>query len=591
MCEKDQELERNMRQWLERHGGYVHSDLELFAKGDEGDRRVVAHREIKKNDQLLLIPIEVCLRFPAGRRDMVWRPQMISEKDKVAQSENAMTRDTSQATNQTDENLDCSPILVSPYKSLASEILEKRTPRPSPAFSAALILMAEFCRGKESPWNVYLESLPLHPPEATTRWDIEEIQQLLVGTPLEAIGTPISISNIFNREVLPIIQESPDVWPPQACDSKAFARSLTLVQSRAFHLLPGGALSKFSGEGADTWLVPCADMLNHTHCNDKICTELQLVNHPLTVQVRLDTDEQNNSLSDDQKANNEITMTGYFSMIAQRSIEPEEEVMHSYGKLSDAQTLQTFGFIENLVVASNNNNKAGHNVETVQKKRKRYDVGPRNPYNTFLIKTEDFLQKLKRFAAVVGFEDQDNDEWDRRIAFLRQNNIFPGHGFELECLDPLSDDFIAVSSLLLINSDTFQSIKEEVQECNEKGRCFSLVHNSGAILGYDGLIAFAKDGNKDEAMGIITTMVLTVKSIKEMLDNIVDANDNMLHENSSPYRHVCAAHLRNIQRTGIESMLGSLTAFLQDIQSVDDEDDTSSDSTCGKADSYLKVKS
>lgn len=52
-------------QWLERHGGYVHVSVDLFAPLPNGDRGVVATKPIKEGDQLLIVPRSLCLTMSA----------------------------------------------------------------------------------------------------------------------------------------------------------------------------------------------------------------------------------------------------------------------------------------------------------------------------------------------------------------------------------------------------------------------------------------------------------------------------------------------------------------------------------------------
>ena len=67
------------------------------------------------------------------------------------------------------------------------------------------------------------------------------------GTAIEIAGD--STKTVFEREVLPIMQQQEQLWPADVQTYEAFELYAGLVQSRAFHMLSENWLTGLAQEG------------------------------------------------------------------------------------------------------------------------------------------------------------------------------------------------------------------------------------------------------------------------------------------------------------------------------------------------------
>jgi len=121
---------------------------------------------------------------------------------------------------------------------------------------------------------------------------------------VESLFHLLDLEEQFNKIVLPITKENPLLWK-ESVSFENFKRSASIVMSRGFH----------AEEGNGPFLVPIADMFNHSSISSKRCTSLYFED-------------------------------GKFKMKAERFIKKGEEVFNTYGDLSSAQLLHTYGFVE-----------------------------------------------------------------------------------------------------------------------------------------------------------------------------------------------------------------------------------------------------
>ena len=133
-----------------------------------------------------------------------------------------------------------------------------------------------------------------------------ESKRLLKNTALEGMLDSFPVYQRWTEDILPAMKERPEFWNLEMQTFDHFRRALALVLSRGFH--------DHSMEGPH--LVPVVDLLNH-HCQ-KACTCPSL------------------EYSGDKFQ---------FRMYAHRDIEAGEEVYNTYGDLSDAQLLRSYGFV------------------------------------------------------------------------------------------------------------------------------------------------------------------------------------------------------------------------------------------------------
>lgn len=119
----------------------------------------------------------------------------------------------------------------------------------------AIYLIHEAAKGPASKWAPYISELPQRPC-SILQWDLEEVDELLEGSPtrgkaLEAIA---DVNDTFRDLNAQLFAKHPDVFAPEVFDLVAFRWAFGILFSRLVRLpSAGGRLA----------LVPWGDMLNH----------------------------------------------------------------------------------------------------------------------------------------------------------------------------------------------------------------------------------------------------------------------------------------------------------------------------------------
>ncbi len=75
MAADDDATHQKLAAWVEQHGGYVCEGLSLSATCPDSGRGVQARQAIKEGDQLLLVPLHMCLHWPTAAE---WEASQVS---------------------------------------------------------------------------------------------------------------------------------------------------------------------------------------------------------------------------------------------------------------------------------------------------------------------------------------------------------------------------------------------------------------------------------------------------------------------------------------------------------------------------------
>eukprot|EP00775_Hariotina_reticulata_P004804 gene4805-5052_t len=178
------------------------------------------------------------------------------------------------------------------------------------------MLMGELAQEATSRYAPYFKTLP-HSTDCLMNWSPKE-QALLTGTSLGAERQQ-HIQDVFQRDILPLLQEQPDLFPPSCLTYEHFRRAADLVQTRAFHMKADNWVTGTSQESTDElYLIPAIDMLNHSTDSAQRNTSLALVRGETS--ITLANGEQKN-------------FKDFFSMKAERDIPAGCEVLHTYGQV------------------------------------------------------------------------------------------------------------------------------------------------------------------------------------------------------------------------------------------------------------------
>lgn len=303
-------LWRNLVEFVQAAGGYVHPSLQLV--GDGPSRGVVASSPLSKGGLLIRLP-----------------PSCVIHGERLGPN-----------APETAELVSASPWL----RCLGAYLLA----RTYHCFDDEL----DETVAEKISWTPYFQSLPtFHEYETLFQWTLDEIQTYLRGTTLGQMllldRTERSTEEQYRLRVEPFLERlglldqaaklNPTILtsnPPlaESPNYQSFLDASMCISTRGFHLMKQDDRSKRDEylleknthddqqESSTTtyngpFLLPVIDMLNHDPSN--ACTTLQ-----------------------------RDPSTGSFVMVAGRSLTAGEPVVHSYGDdLTSAQLLQTFGFV------------------------------------------------------------------------------------------------------------------------------------------------------------------------------------------------------------------------------------------------------
>ncbi|CAK0782750.1 hypothetical protein CVIRNUC_005945 [Coccomyxa viridis] len=272
-----------------------------------------------------------------------------------------------------------------------------------PFLGTTLLLMHRIAMGSGSPFAPYVSTFPKS-HDCTLCWDDAAMKELK-GTAVQHTGRAKS-KDVFRRHILPVLEQQPSLWP--GADYAAFEHAAGMVQSRSFRLNEENFLTGEAVEGKELYLIPGIDMLNHR-------TKATEVNSSLQQQEKKVVKQYGGSAEG-------VYFQGFFAINADKPIKAGEEVVISYGNLSDAQLLQIYGFVEEHEGFTNPWNSVSIPVSTVDQalgsvqpakqeksqKRKRQDERAAAPFK--ITEADPVPESLVVYIAKLAHEGMDGFE-------------------------------------------------------------------------------------------------------------------------------------------------------------------------------------
>lgn len=174
--------------------------------------------------------------------------------------------------------------------------------------------------------------------------------------------------------------------------------------------------------GSDLYLITGIDMINHSSFPHKRSSSLQLVTQPLAVRCGEPPEE--------------LTLDAFFSMKAERDIAEGEQILHTYGELSDAQLLLTYGFVDieaGVAAPPAAGNPSGQ--------------APENPNNVAFIPAGIIADSCRALATAMGLADaaaaashRARQELLQRLGVLQHMAVVPA-----AC--PLTDELLTAAQV------------------------------------------------------------------------------------------------------------------------------------------------
>ncbi|CAM9142895.1 unnamed protein product [Choristocarpus tenellus] len=266
---------------------------------------------------------------------------------------------------------------------IASNDSHSTKPRLSKACFTVLRILHELGLGEASPFHSYLSVLP-QDHRIPIEWNAAELSLLksTAAEPLVGAGTLQNQFVVFEQ----MVARHPKIWVPNMSTKDMFARAVNWVRSRGFTVF------------GEPYMIPGADMFNHD---------------PDHQSVQFATDE------DD-----------HFIMQTVHPVNAGEELFSSFGHLSNAQLLNSYGFIL-----------------------------PGNPFDTVLIPRELVIECChKIFISTEGgssMEDEADTVWQQRLSMVDNLSEFAqaGSAFLISKYDLLPEDLAEMVQILIVSSD------------------------------------------------------------------------------------------------------------------------------------------
>eukprot|EP00752_Nemacystus_decipiens_P007082 g6345.t1 len=256
-------------------------------------------------------------------------------------------------------------------------------PRLTRACLTVLRLLHERGLGTSSPVHPYLSILP-QDHRLPLEWNQEELA-LLQGTSAEPLVGSGSLDSQFDA-FQKVVAQHPTVWEPSVCTKSAFAKGVNWVRSRGFTVL------------GDPHMIPGADMFNHD---------------PNKQSVQIGTDGED-----------------HFVMKTVQPVKAGEEIFSSFGSISNAQLLNSYGF-----------------------------VLPGNSFDTVLIPTQ--LVADTCYASFVKLEgdklgEKTKTTWEGRLAMVASNRDADEgeqEAFVVSKYDLVPESLVDMVQILTMSSD------------------------------------------------------------------------------------------------------------------------------------------
>eukprot|EP00210_Caulerpa_lentillifera_P005440 g5202.t1 len=407
------EIASSFLEWLESAGGFVHKGLDLFhVTKRTNDRGVFAKCDIKKGEQLLLIPNQKTLHL---RNTM----------DTASQSGHCMS---------------------------LHRVLEANQKSLTPFLRTVLLVLGEMTLGMDSLFFPYIQTLPTHAPASLITWREDDLT-LLEGTGLSKNRDNSIFVDLYDKNLSPLMHHHPELWSPEIMSLEIVLNTAAIVQSRVFHLNRENWITNEVHEDSTLYLLPGIDMINHTH-------DLELSNTELT--------KIQNEMRVDLFDGKYITMNGCFTMKAEKDIARGEEIVHSYGTLSDCELLRIYGFVSPSDVI--------------------------NPHNELEVKYSEL-----KTACLAVLDQQAISKVSDRERFLQEklNSQLPHIEFHLKIGQFLSDSMITILQVLLLPDEEFMELQEDSSDTD----------GYGLILG----VSFMDDSEWSEMVIIALFEVIRLK--------------------------------------------------------------------------------
>lgn len=286
--------------------------------------------------------------------------------------------------------------------------------------SSWLRCIAAYYRARQNPerFQQYFDSLP-KVYDSLLNWTDDEVAVYLSGTTLCSLVLRDRQDNVlesrYQEAVRPYLEHLGLVSSSDSISEEVahFREACMCVSTRGFHLEESVRSSLYSGP----FLLPFIDLLNHDPTRK--CTTLHYVE-------------------------------GQFLMKAERDIEEDEEVCHSYGtKLTSMQVLQTFGFVpESSIDAAERIVRVGdHVTPAILTKLEVVSACQSVIASSFPAEVRTYMESSRSLKC--------EESWDLELDVSTRDLAFLPDDFVVSCVCPLSEGLITLCCTLFLPPDVY----------------------------------------------------------------------------------------------------------------------------------------
>lgn len=240
----------------------------------------------------------------------------------------------------------------------------------------------------------------------------------------------------------------------------------------------------------------------------------------------------------------------------ERAIAAGEELLHTYGDLSDAELLQTFGFVEVL-------GEEG------------------NPHNTVHLPHTSVVDACAAMAAAVG-DEATLQAAAKRMAVLRATGMIEGTGFALPAAEPLSLPLLTATQVLLMPEEDFVEYEKSAAESalgakpadaeaaaadaptegEDAAEAAEPAEAGPLLLGRECLEN--ADFRQAVCLALLRAVHARTKALPAAAEEPEKLEGGVQGPANSAWRRVCAARVCAGQRHGLEVLKGELMELLQE---------------------------
>lgn len=344
----------------------------------------------------------------------------------------------------------------------------------------------------------YFDSLPIS-YDTLQHWSTQE-WDYLKGTSL--FSKDILIQERYRNQVRPILERHGLV--PTSNEFQFFQNAVDCIATRGFHLQDR------------PFLLPLIDLLNH-HTTRK-CTTLQQ------------------------------TQENAFEMVAERTIQAGEEILHSYGdSLNSTQLLSTFGFIPTEHVQNAIQNQIRNASPVILHKKELLDT-------CFRIIESGIPQKI---ANEMEEQDIEDEIWEVKVDRSRKTDHV-SEEIIVSADAPLPDELVTLCCIPFLPSCAYRETKDalldsSIMEDYFLGRLISstlIQHIQDSLsrytaIEYDGQTKSDAEwlsqliNSTDPIRRLIFALTVRLEEkhcLQGLLDAVLDATGAMVDEDSSEKR-------------------------------------------------------